>query len=115
MAWKAWGIVLAIGMLVLALCGLVVHSDPKLVVADLLGAAAVATVVALAGRGSAVTALPIVAGLALVVIALLVFASHGSPILMALTLAFAFAFVFVSLATGSRRPPGAAEQRPRPA
>ena len=104
MGWKAWTIVLGVSMLVLALIGLIVHSDMRLIGADVLGAAAAIGVVLLANRGrTAAVGMPILAGIALVVMALLAVTSHSSPILTALTLAFAFAFAFVSWTAMSRR------------
>jgi hypothetical protein len=115
MEWKAWAILIGVGMLVLALIGAIVHSDMRLVGADLLGAFAAMAMVLFIARGRAAKiALSILSSIALLVVALLAVTSHSSPVITALTLAFAFAFAFVSWTalTGGR---GAAGGRPRTA
>ena len=110
MRWKTWAIGLGISMFVLAVIGLVVHSDKRLVIADVLGGVAAIAIVlaASAGRATAV-ATPIVATVVFFAMALLAVTSHHAPIFTALTLAFAFAFAFVSwTAMSSRRRPHAA-------
>jgi hypothetical protein len=109
MEWKAWAIVLGVSMLVLALIGVIVHSDMRLVGADLLGAVAVVAIILVANKGRAAKlAVSFLAAIALLVMALLAATSHSSPILTALTLAFAFAFAFVSWTAMSGRRFGAA-------
>lgn len=116
MEWKTWAVFLGISMLVLALIGLIVHGDPRLIGADVLGGAAAMAVVLMANRGrTSAIAVPILAAVALLVMALSAVTSHHSPVLTALTLAFAFAFAFVSwtaMSTGRRGPTD--DRRPRP-
>jgi hypothetical protein len=117
MDWKTRAIVLGVSMLVLAVIGLIVHTNLRLVGADVLGAGAVIGVILLANRGgAAAVALPILATVAFLGMALLAVTSHSSPITTALTLAFAFAFAFVSWpALSSRRRPEVAGRPPRTA
>lgn len=97
MEWKAYALVIGIGMFVLALIGFIVHSDMRLVGADLLGAVAAIAVLLLANRGRvARVAMTILAAVVLLVMALTAVTTHNSPVTTALTLAFAFAFAFVS-------------------
>jgi hypothetical protein len=97
MEWKVWGLVLGLGMLVLAIIGLVVHSDLRVVGADLVGAFVAIIAILLLSRGRAASVgIPIVSAIALFVMAVLAVTSHNSPILVALTLAFGFAFAFLS-------------------
>jgi hypothetical protein len=97
MEWKVWALVLGLCMLVLAVVGLVVHSDVRLVGADILGAVMAVVVVLLLNQGrAAAVAIPILSAITLFVMAVLAVTSHHSPVLIALTLAFAFAFAFLS-------------------
>jgi hypothetical protein len=115
MEWKAWAIVVAVGLGVLALIGVIVHSDMRLIGADVLGAFTAMAIVLLANRGrTAKVAVSVLAALALLVMALMAVTTHNSPVLTALTLALAFAFAFVSWTAVSGRRPGA-HNRPRPA
>ena len=111
MDWRVWAVVLGVSMAVLALLGVIVHSDMRLIGADLLGALAAIAIVLLANKGRAAkVAMSVLATIALLVMALLAVTSHSSPIITALTLAFAFAFAFVSwTAISSGRRPGAAD------
>jgi len=113
--WKSGALVLGISMFVLAIIGLIVHTDARLVIADVIGGAAAMTVVIMAGHGrTAAVVTPILGAAALIVMAILAVTSHHSPILTALTLAFAFAFAFVSWTSLSGRPQ-AARRPPRAA
>jgi hypothetical protein len=95
MKWKAWMTVLGVCMFVLAIVGLAVHSDRRLVVADVLGGFAAMAVALLANRGrTAQVLMPVLSAAVLLVIAVLAVASQRSPITTAMTLAFAFAFTF---------------------
>ena len=116
MEGKLWAIVLGVSLLILAIVGVVVHSDLRLAGADLLGAIVVMAVVVLADRGrTAAIAMPILATIAFIVMALLAVTSRASHLLVALTLAFGFAFAFMSWTAmsssrsgdrrGVRRPP----------
>jgi hypothetical protein len=97
MDWKGWSLVLGLGMLVLAVIGLIVHSDLRLVGADIIGAlAAIALILVLRGGQMASVGIPILGSVTLIVMAILAMTSHGSPVLISLTLAFAFAFAFLS-------------------
>jgi hypothetical protein len=116
MEGKLWAIVLGISLLVLAITGVVVHSDLRLAAADLLGAIVVIAVLVVADRGrTAAIAMPILATTVFIIMAVLAVTSHASHLLVALTLAFGFAFAFMSWTTmsparssdrrGARRPP----------
>ena len=116
--WKTYALGIGISLFVLALIGLVVHTDMRLVGADLLGAVAAMAVVLLANRGRvARIGMTILATVVLLVMALMaVTAPHHSPIFTALTLAFAFAFAFVSwTAVSGKGRAGAASGPPRTA
>lgn len=109
MEWKAWAFVIAVGMGILALISVIVHSDMRLIGADLLGAVSAMAIVLLAHRGRAArVAVSVLAAVALLVMALLAVTSHSSPVITALTLALAFAFAFVSWTALSRRRMGPA-------
>ena len=114
MQWKAWAFIIGAGMFVLALIGAVVHSDIRLIGADLIGVVAAIVIVLLANKGrGAQAAGSALATIALLVIAIMAMTSHASPVLIAFTLAFAFAFAFLSWSKLSGRPVDAG--RPKPA
>jgi hypothetical protein len=115
MDWKTWALVIGFGMLALAIVGLILHSDPRLVSADVLGAFAALAIIVIANRRGrkAVVATRVLSSLALLVIAVLTMTSHAAPWLTALTLAGAFAFTFMSwTAITSGRPLDLAGPRP---
>jgi hypothetical protein len=117
MDWKVWGLVLGLSLLVLAVIGLIVHADMRLVGADLLGALVAMSVVLLLNRGrTAAVAATVLSAITLFVMALLAVTSRNSPVLVALTLAFAFAFAFLSWTRlSSPRDAGVAGRPPRTA
>jgi hypothetical protein len=113
MEWKPFAFVLGICLFGLAIIGLIVHSDMRLVGADLLGAVAAIAIVLLANRGRvAQVGMLILTAVVLLVMALMAVTSHRSPVLTALTLAFAFAFAFVSWTALSGGPSAGATRRP---
>ena len=114
MEWKVRAIVLGVGMLVLALIGIIVHSDMRLVGADLVGAVAAMILVLLARRGRfAAVAMRIIGAVAFITMALLAVMTHSSPVFTALTLAFGFAFAFTAFtAMSTKRGPQQVVGRP---
>jgi hypothetical protein len=115
MGLKTWAIVIVVGMLALAIVGLLLHSDRKLISADFIGAVAAVAVVVLASRGSAaILATRTLGILALLIIAILSLTAQAAPWLTALTLAGSFALTFMTWTSMSRTEPRGPAQRPRP-
>jgi hypothetical protein len=107
MGWKTWALVIGFVMLALAIVGLILHSDPRIVGADGLGAVAAVAIIVVANRRgrSAVVATRVLSALTFLIIAILTMTSHAAHWLTALTLAGAFAFTFMSWTAISSRPP----------
>jgi hypothetical protein len=115
MGWKTWAVVIGLGMLALAIVGFLLHSDMRLVDADIIGGVTALAVVLLAGRGgAALVATRVLALVALLVIAILSVTAHAAPWLTALTLAGAFALAFMTVTSISATKPIDMAGRPRP-
>jgi hypothetical protein len=100
-------------MLALAIVGLIMHSDMRLISADVVGGfAAISVVVMGSRRGKGVFAIRALAIIALLVIAILSLTSHAAPWLTALTLAGAFVLAFMSWTSISPRGPADTAGRP---
>jgi hypothetical protein len=116
MSAKRWAVVIVVGMLALAVVGLLLHTDVMLVSADILGAVAALSVVLLGGRrGPALFATRALAMIALLIIAVLSLTAHASPWLTALTLAGAFTLAFMTWTSLFPSEPRDVSRRPRPA
>jgi hypothetical protein len=115
MEWKA-SVAIGVGMFALAIIGLMIRADMRIVEADVLGAIGASAIAVLAYRGrKAAAAVPAVAAVILAVIAFLAVTSHTTPWLTALTLAGAFAFGFVAWTSmSSTRREDVGRRRPRP-
>src|SRR5579863_9711195 len=107
MSSKTRVLVIVVGMLALAVVGIAMHSDNRLIGADLIGAFAAVAVVLLASRGGAARFATRALGIvALLVIAVLSLTAHAAHWLTALTLAGAFVLAFTTWTSlGTREPP----------
>jgi hypothetical protein len=115
MGWKTWTVTIGLGMLALAVVGLLLHADLRLVDADIIGAFVALAVILMGGRrGAGFLAARVLALVALLVIAILSVTAHAAPWLTALTLTGAFALAFMTLVSMSRTRASDTAGRPQP-